>query len=96
MAVVAHCDNEAVANLINTGRARNVNLQDGLREICFLAAKHEFEIISRFLPGSQNRLPDLLSRWHKGESYRREFRERVRHAVRKPVRDSLFYHSHDW
>lgn len=60
--VVAHCDNEAVANLINSGKARDERLQAGLREVCFLAAKHEFEISARFWPGVLNRLPDLLSR----------------------------------
>lgn len=94
--VVAHCDNEAVANLVNSGRAREKNMQDGLREVCFLAAQWDFEIICRYLPGVQNRIPDLLSRWNKGEQHRRQFRQLVKGANRKAVRNSLFYYSHDW
>lgn len=94
--VVAHCDNEAVANLVNSGKARDPRLQAGLREICFLAAVHEFEISARFLPGVLNRIPDLLSRWDKARTYREEFRSLVKNANRKPVRNSLFYYSHQW
>lgn len=94
--VVFHCDNEAVATLLNTGRARDSRLQQGLREICFIAAINEFEILGKFIPGCDNRKPDLLSRWWKGEKYRQEFRRIASGFTRRSVRNSLFYYSHDW
>lgn len=94
--VILYCDNQAVADLINTGRARDVDLQEGLREICYLAAVHNLEIYSVFLPGEENRLPDLASRWWKSEKYRREFRIRAPEYTRRSVRNSLFYFSHSW
>lgn len=94
--VVVNCDNEAVVHLINSGKARDLVLQAGLREICMLAADHQFELLAKFLPGVQNRLPDLLSRWGKGETYRRQFRVMAGAAVRRSVRDSMFYFTHEW
>lgn len=95
-AVVVYCDNQAVAQVINTGRARDVRLQEGLREICYLAAGAECEIFARFIPGTENRLPDYLSRWHQGHQYRVAFRQLAPAFVCRPVRRSLFYYSHSW
>lgn len=94
--VLLYCDNQAVAELVNTGRARDLDLQQGLRELCYLAAVFNLEIYSVFLPGEQNRLPDLASRWWKGEKYRREFRRLAPNHTRRTVRQSLFYLSHNW
>ena len=67
-------DNEAVATVINSGAARNPALQDGLREIAMLAARHEFIIKAEHITGISNRIPDWLSRWHEVES-RKLFRQ---------------------
>lgn len=94
--ILVHCDNQAVAELINSGRARDVRLQQGLREVCYLAALGEFEVFARFIPGIYNRLPDFLSRWDLGEHYRMQFRREAPGFTRKPVRQSMFYFSHSW
>ena len=39
-----HVDNEAVASVLNTGTCRDTAMQDVLREITLLAAKHQFVI----------------------------------------------------
>lgn len=95
-AITLHCDNQAVAELINTGRARDEKLQKGLRELCYLAATGGFEVLGKFIPGCTNRLPDLLSRWHMGEDYRKEFRKLATGFSRRTVRRSMFYYTHDW
>ena len=59
-----HVDNEAVATVINMGAARDMVLQDSLREIAMLAAKHQFIIKAKHISGISNRIPDWLSRWH--------------------------------
>ena len=69
-----HCDNQAVAQLINSGKGRNKKLLLGLRELVYCAARGEFEIKGKFIPGVSNRIPDLLSRWHVKGTFRREFR----------------------
>ena len=58
-----HMDNEAVASVLNTGASRNVDLQNVLREIALLAAKHQFVIKAKHIMGISNRVPDWLSRW---------------------------------
>lgn len=95
-AVIVYCDNQAVAQVVNTGRARDLSLQEGLREICYLAAVAQCEICAQFISGSDNRLPDYLSRWHQGNQYRTAFRRLVPGFARRPVRRSLFYFSHSW
>ena len=62
--IVVFCDNKVVCQVINSGKASCEVLQNSLREICFIAAFHEFEIRAEFLEGSSNRLADILSRWH--------------------------------
>ena len=59
-----HVDNEAVASVLNTGASRDISLQNVLREIALLAAKHQFVVKAKHIVGIQNRVPDWLSRWH--------------------------------
>ena len=40
------------------------NLQEILKEICFLAAIFEFDIRPKHLEAANNRIADHLSRWH--------------------------------
>ena len=63
-----HVDNEAVATVINTGAARDLRLQESLREIALLAARHQFMIKAKHISGLSNRIPDWLSRWHEPEA----------------------------
>ena len=49
-----HVDNEAVATVLNTGSSREPKLQNTLREIALIAARHEFTIKARYIPGVTN------------------------------------------
>ena len=69
-----HVDNEAVAKVLNLGASRDAKLQDALREIALIAARHQFVIKAKHISGVSNRVPDWLSRWHEVGA-RREFRE---------------------
>ena len=71
--IVIHCDNEAVVQVINTGRARCRVLQEGLREICYLCAVAECQVKAIHLPGVDNRLADCLSRWHTSDRFASQF-----------------------
>ena len=67
------CDNEAVCQVISSGRARCELLQSGLREIAFLTATLEFEIKTVHLDSKSNRISDFLSRYHLSPSYETQF-----------------------
>jgi hypothetical protein len=71
--IVVNCDNEAVCLVINTGRARCRLLQEGLREVCFLAALAQCQIRCVHVPGESNRIADCLSRWDQDPKYQRLF-----------------------
>ena len=92
-----HVDNEAVANVLNSGRSREGRLQDALREVALLAAKHQFVIKARHIPGVQNRVPDWLSRWAEPEA-RKQFRK---YAIDRALRQrhipvSYIQYDHSW
>ena len=85
-----HVDNEAVAAVLNTGAAWDPGLQDVLREIALLVAKHQFVIKGRHIAGVDNRIPDWLSRWHEPEA-RRQFREFAKDSSLKQIRTPVSY-----
>ena len=64
------CDNEVSVVVLSTGRSRDPFLQACLHEICFLSASFKVEIKVVHLPGVDNCIPDLLSRWDKSDTYR--------------------------
>ena len=82
-----HVDNEAVASVLNSGASREPGLQDTLREIALLAARHQFVIKARHISGASNWVPDWLSRWHEPQA-RHEFRKHVRDSSLKYIRVS--------
>ena len=71
--IVIYCDNLATCIVINTGKAKCKFLQHCLREICFLASIHEFEVRTVHLDSESNRLADCLSRWHLDSKYQNQF-----------------------
>jgi hypothetical protein len=73
--ILIKCDNQVTVYVINTGKSRNFCLQCCLREICFLAAVHEFEIRAVHIAGIDNCLADMLSRWHLDIIYAKNFFE---------------------
>ena len=93
-----YCDNQASVTVLNSGRSRDQFMQSCLREIMFLAARFQFEIQAIHLPGVDNRLPDLLSRWSLGEQYQAEFQRVIGDspATQIYVYPGLFEFSHDW
>ena len=92
-----HVDNEAVASVLNTGASRNTELQDALREIASIAAKHEFVIKARHIPGVENRIPDWLSRWGDVNA-KKQFRHFAQDKSLKQVKinSSWLAHENQW
>ena len=68
------------------------------REICYLTAKAQCIVRGVHLPGVQNRLPDLLSRWSLSAQVQDKFYELTAHRdmVQVEVNEQMFEFSHDW
>ncbi|XP_053372607.1 uncharacterized protein LOC128546268 isoform X1 [Mercenaria mercenaria] len=97
--IIIFCDNQAACIVVNSGKARCRFLQQCLREICFLASIHEFQVKACHLEGSANRLSDCLSRWHLHSSYQLEFQRlcaQLRELTELNATDSCFQFSHEW
>lgn len=95
---VFFCDNMAACQIINSGKSRCLILQDFLREICFLAAKFEFQIRALHLESSSNRIADHLSRWHQGPQHKLSFLELTRDFTLQKyfIDDNQFKLVHNW
>lgn len=95
---IFRCDNMAAVSCINSGRSRDSYIQSCLREICFLAAVTGFKIKADFIPSLENRIPDVLSRWHSGSEGRREIKRLTSHLHPKHrmITDKFFEFENDW
>ena len=92
-----HVDNEAVATVLNTGRAREPELQKALREVALIAADNEFVIKARHIAEVDNRIPDWLSRWDEMQA-RKQFREHSRDNSLKQIKVSspMLTYTNEW
>lgn len=71
------CDNSASVMCINSGKCKCNFMVACLREITFHCSLHNCQILALHLPGVDNRIPDLLSRWDIHPKFQREFFERT-------------------
>ena len=50
--------------VLNRGITRDKFQAQCLREITFITAVGDFQVRAQHIPGTDNRIPDILSRWH--------------------------------
>ena len=90
-------DNEAVAQIVNSGRSQDLLLQKLLRELLWWTSKYECKIKSVHLSGQVNCMPDLLSRWHEGRAIADEFWSRGGESMCEcRVRPEYLQFTHEW
>ena len=70
MKIQIFCDNMATVLVINSSKTRDAFMGTCLRELWLEVCTYEFELRAVHLPGEENRVPDWLSRWDRGSSYR--------------------------
>ena len=91
--IIINCDNLVTVRDKDTGASRNKFVQSCLREICFIAAINNFDIKCRHISGSENRIPDLLSRWNLHGKFEQEFLDRTRNMVIcRDLFPSVYFH----
>lgn len=78
--VLMRCDNESTVSMINSGRGRDTIMLSWLRELVHISALDRFVLKCTHIAGQDNRLPDLLSRWHLGPKYSQEFYDQIANA----------------
>lgn len=96
--ITIQCDNQVSVYAINSGRTRSRMLQACLREICFICATRECEIKAKFIEGTSNRLPDLLSRWSLSPEYSQKFVTEIGGKLYREitVTEQFFRFCHEW
>jgi hypothetical protein len=95
--IIVQCENLASVIVLNSGRSRDHFLQSCVREIAYLSAIGEFQIRAVHIPGIDNRLPDLLSRWS-SEIHRNQFLKINRSLAMSEVEapERFFRFINDW
>ena len=71
------CDDEAVVQVLNSGKNRDNFLGSCLRDIWLSVSMAGFELRAVHLPGVDNRVADWLSRWDIHPKYQNNFYEYV-------------------
>ena len=79
--LIIYCDNSSSVFAINSGVVKDEFMLACLREICYLCMFFDFQLRAIHIPGVDNRLPDLLSRWELHPKFREEFFRRTRLQV---------------
>ena len=96
--IIVFCDNLNVCHLLNQGNSRSEILQDCLREVCYLAACNEFEIRAQHLSSTENRISDILSRYHLNDKNEDRFRDLTDgYSLQQfEVTEDMFQFINDW
>ncbi len=92
------CDNMTTVQCLNSGRCKDPLMLSLLRELEYTAATKQFEIRAVHIAGCENRIPDLLSRWHLAETHRKSFRDLAEGKgwVHRKIPTGNFGFSHKW
>ena len=92
------CDNSVAVSAMNLSRIRNHTMQAVMREIVFLAAMQEFEVLTSHIEGQKNEIADALSRWHIAPCHSQLFYKLTAHlsVSQSPVPEGVFSFSGEW
>ena len=61
--ILVRCDNHAVVTVLRSGKARDPFLAACARNIWYCAATYDIDVSFTHIPGTENKVADLLSRW---------------------------------
>ena len=75
--LIIECDNMAVLEVINQGKAKDKTLQRYLREIAYLCTINQCEIKIRYIRSERNIIPDMLSRYYTSQQKKQQFQKKL-------------------
>ncbi len=92
------CDNSTSVTVLNSGKCKDAFMLSTLREIEFCAARNGFEVKSVHIPGVDNRIPDMLSRWEIDRALRVKFLDMNSSLglIERQVSEKEFRFTHPW
>ena len=74
------CDNQSVVAIINSGTSKDSHIMKLVRELFLCAARMNFTIIAKHVPGKDNNIADSMSRFNM-----QVFRQLAPHAHLTPI-----------
>ena len=84
-----HCDNQAVVNILNRGRTRDLTLAAIARNIFMDTATHDICLKVAHIAGYKNQIADSLSRWYMGIAHQ----QRVKNLLPSPQWATVAYNA---
>ena len=75
------CDNMAVVEVLTTGKTRDVTLATCARSLWLIAALYNIDFIFSHIPGVENTVADLLSRWNNDSYQIQKLHKLVHHPI---------------
>ena len=88
------CDNQAVVQVLNSGKTRDLTLAAIARNIQFQAATRDIDLRVTHIPGKSNIIADLLSRWVLIPQAEQKLKQMLPHSVLIPINKELI--NIDW
>jgi hypothetical protein len=89
--IVFHCDNKATVAIINKGRSKSPTIMKLMRRLTWCAAKGNFVVHAKHIPGKKNIISDCLSRFQL-ERFHALAPEADRLPTRAPPLHDLYLH----
>ena len=75
------CDNMAVVEVLTTGKTRDVILATCARNLWLIAALYNIDFLFSHIPGVENTVADLLSRWNNDSYQIQKLHKLVHHPI---------------
>ena len=88
--VSIQCDNQAVVEILNNGKTRNMQLAAVSRNIFMTCAKFDIELKVSHILGRNNPIADLPSRWSQLADPDGKLSKLMNHHVEMPIEKSMF------
>ncbi|CAG2248786.1 GLS [Mytilus edulis] len=82
--VYIYCDNSSTVGCINKCTSKNKLLMSFLRELFWLSATNNFQLVAIHLPGKHNDMADAVSRWKKNPADGRQGKRKKQNIQNLP------------
>ena len=88
--VLIYTDNMAVVSIYKTGFTRDDKLAAFIRNVWLYTAKHDIELVVEHIPGKENTVADILSRWQLMRDSDIKLKSQITEPIWWPVYDKAF------
>ena len=93
--ILFRCDNEAVVAVLNSGKTRDPDLAEISRNIFMQCALDDINLQIEHIPGRNNQIADLLSRWEDTSTPEAKLKNFLPDFINLPIEEHHLYINKD-